>query len=123
VLAGSTASPRIDEHSWQMRYTPPGEHMGAVNLRRMEELKARAGSPAGLAAPDGATRNSRNATRPHVRLDPGYEQRFRADEAARAWFEEAKPQSRGVVVMSAVKAEPGRRLATLPFRGAGRSSR
>ena len=123
---------RIDEHSWQMRYTPRQKRSiwSDINLRRMEELKA-AGrvAPAGLAAHD--RRDPKLQKRysfenPHVRLDPGYEQRFRADAAAWAWFE-AKPKSyrHPAVwwVMSAVKKETReRRLATLiADSGAGRT--
>ena len=114
---------RIDDHTWSIRFTPRQKRSvwSDVNLRRMEELKA-AGrvAPAGLAAHD--RRDPKLQKRysfenPHVRLDEGYEKRFRANAPAWAWFE-AKPQSyrHPAVwwVMSAVKEETReRRLATL----------
>jgi len=113
----------LGEHAWHMRYSPRQKRSvwSDVNLRRIEELKA-AGkiAPAGLAAHerrDPKLQKRYSGENRHVRLDPGYEQRFRANAAAWAWFE-ARPQSyrhRAVWwVMSAVKEETReRRLATL----------
>jgi len=113
----------IDEHSWQIRFTPRKTRSiwSAVNIRRIGELTA-AGRvvPAGLAAYEGRdpTLEKRYShENPDMVLDPDYEARFRANGAAWAWFSSTTPSYRRQAVwwvMSAVKAETReKRLATL----------
>jgi len=113
----------INEHAWQMRYSPRQKRSiwSDINLRRVEELKA-AGkvAPAGLAAyekRDPKRQKRYSFENRHVVLDPDFEERFRANETAWAWFA-AKPISyrHPAVwwVMSAVKPETReKRLAML----------
>ena len=114
----------IDEHSWQIRFTPRQRRSvwSDVNIRRIEELKAEGSVRAGRGSPlmnggDPKLQKRYSGENRACRLDPAYEKRFRANTAAWAWFE-ARPQSyrHPAVwwVMSAVKeATRERRLATL----------
>lgn len=114
---------RIDDRAWQIRFTPRQKRSvwSAVNMRRFEELKTEGRvAPAGLAAyerRDPKLQKRYSFENRHVRLDPAYEARFRANRAAWAWFE-AKPGSYRhpavCWVMSAVREETReKRLATL----------
>jgi len=113
----------LGDHAWHVRFTPRQKRSvwSAVNIRRVEELKAEGKmAPAGLAAyerRDPKLQKRYSFENRHVGLDPAYEARFKANRAAWAWFE-AKPQSyrHPAVwwVMSAVKEETReKRLATL----------
>jgi uncharacterized protein YdeI (YjbR/CyaY-like superfamily) len=113
----------LGDHAWHVRFTPRQKRSvwSDINIRRVEELKAEGKmAPAGLAAyerRDPKLQKRYSFENRHVRLDPAYEKRFRANQAAWAWFE-AKPQSyrHPAVwwVMSAVKEETReKRLATL----------
>jgi uncharacterized protein YdeI (YjbR/CyaY-like superfamily) len=113
----------LGEHAWHIRFTPRQKRSvwSDVNILRVEELKAEGKVvPAGLAAyekRDPKLQKRYSNENRHVGLDPAYEARFRANQAAWAWFE-AKPKSyrHPAVwwVMSAVKEETReRRLATL----------
>ncbi|HET7718271.1 MAG TPA: YdeI/OmpD-associated family protein [Bauldia sp.] len=114
---------RIDDHSWQVRFTPRRKRSvwSDINIRRIEELKAQGKvTSAGLAAYERRSpklQKRYSSENRHVGLDPAYEKRFRANKAAWAWFE-AKPKSYRQPaiwwVMSAAKEETRqRRLATL----------
>jgi uncharacterized protein YdeI (YjbR/CyaY-like superfamily) len=113
----------IDEHAWQIRFTPRQRRSvwSDVNMRRVEELRAEGRmAPAGLAAyerRDPRLQKRYSGENRHVVLDAAYEARFRANRTAWAWFE-ARPMSyrHPAVwwVMSAVKAETrDKRLAQL----------
>jgi uncharacterized protein YdeI (YjbR/CyaY-like superfamily) len=113
----------LGDHAWHIRFTPRQKRSvwSDINIKRVEELKAEGRmAPAGLAAyerRDPKLQKRYSLENRHVRLDPGYEARFRSNPAAWAWFE-AKPKSYRHPaiwwVMSAVKAETReRRLATL----------
>ncbi len=109
--------------AWSIRFTPrkQGSIWSAVNIRRIEELKALGEvAPPGLAAYEG--RDPRKQKKysfenRDVVLAPDYEKRFRADKAAWKWFESMPRSYRHPAVwwvMSAKQeATRERRLATL----------
>lgn len=109
--------------TWSIRFTPrkKGSIWSAINLRRIEELKALGRvAPAGLAAYEGRNPDKQKKysfENRDVVLAADYEQRFRADEAAWAWFEAMPRSYRHPAVwwvMSAKQeATRERRLATL----------
>jgi uncharacterized protein YdeI (YjbR/CyaY-like superfamily) len=84
--------------AWSIRFTPrkKGSIWSAVNIRRIEELKALGQvAPAGLATYEGRDPEKQKKysfENRDVVLAPEYERRFRADNAAWAWFE-AMPRS------------------------------
>jgi uncharacterized protein YdeI (YjbR/CyaY-like superfamily) len=88
----------IDEESYANRITPrrPGSNWSAINVAKVEELKARGlMKPAGLRA-YAARREDRTGVYSFERaqaaqLPPEFEERFRAEPSAWAWFE-ARPQ-------------------------------
>ena len=79
--------------TWSIRFTPrtKGSIWSAVNIRRIEELKALGQvAPAGLAAYEGRDPEKQRKysfENRDVVLAPDYEKRLRADKAAWAWFE------------------------------------
>ena len=109
--------------TWSIRFTPrkTGSIWSAVNIRRIEELKAEGRvAPPGLAAYEGRDPDSRKKysfENRDVVLAPDYEKRFRADKAAWTWFESMPRSYRHPAVwwvMSAKQeATRERRLATL----------
>lgn len=114
---------RGGDTTWSIRFTPrkKGSIWSAVNIRRIEELKAE-----GLVALSGlAAYESRNPARQQrysfenrdTVLTPDYELRFRAEAAAWQWFEAMPRSYRHPAVwwvMSAKQqATRERRLATL----------
>ena len=109
--------------TWSIRFTPrkKGSIWSAVNIRRIEELKALGRvAPAGLAAYEGRDPEKQKKysfENRDVVLAPEYEKRFRADKAAWAWFEAMPRSYRHPAVwwvMSAKQeATRERRLATL----------
>jgi uncharacterized protein YdeI (YjbR/CyaY-like superfamily) len=124
---------RVDDASYCNRFTPrkPRSTWSAVNVKRMKELIEQ-----GLAAPTGLAAFERRADdrtaiysyeqRRNAKLEPEQEQRLRADERARLYFE-AQPLSyrRAAIhwVTSAKQPETrNRRLAQLiECSAAGRS--
>jgi uncharacterized protein YdeI (YjbR/CyaY-like superfamily) len=89
---------RGGDETWAIRFTPrkKGSIWSAVNLKRIEELKA-AGlvAPAGLAAYEGRDPEKQKRYSFENRdtvLAPAYEKTFRADKPAWKWFE-AMPRS------------------------------
>ncbi len=114
---------RIDDAHWQIRFTPRKRRSiwSQVNIRRIEELKADGRvAPAGLAAyetRDPKRQNRYSFENRDIALDAQYEDRFRANHKAWAWFESRPPSYRRPAiwwVMSAVKdATREKRLATL----------
>jgi len=109
--------------TWSIRFTPRkrGSIWSAVNIRRIEELKA-AGfvHPSGLAVYEGrdpAKQKRYSFENRDTVLAPAYEKQFRASREAWAWFEAAPRSYRHPAVwwvMSAKQeATRERRLATL----------
>jgi uncharacterized protein YdeI (YjbR/CyaY-like superfamily) len=113
----------IDATSYKIRFTPRrrGSIWSAVNVRRVAELVER-----GLMQPAGrqafaARREDRTAIYAHERekaeLSAEYEQRFRADAAAWAFWERQPPSYRNVLTRWVTGAKQAatreRRLATL----------
>ena len=115
---------RIDERTHRQRFTPrrPSSNWSAVNIAKMDELRA-AGrmTPAGEAA-FAARRLDRSAVysyeqRHQARLEAEQEAEFRAQTAAWDWFTAQRPAYRHLAtfwVVSAKRPETrARRLATL----------
>jgi uncharacterized protein YdeI (YjbR/CyaY-like superfamily) len=115
---------RIDDERYVIRFTPrkPGSIWSAINIRRMGELQAEGRVlPAGLAAFQ-KRRDDKSAVYSYERgmpaeLPPEFEARFRADEAAWAFFQRQPPWYRRTAthwVTSAKKPETrDKRIATL----------
>ena len=109
--------------TWSIRFTPRkrGSIWSAVNIRRIEELKALGQvAPPGLTAYEGrdpGKQKKYSFENRDVVLAPEYEKRFRADKPAWAWFEAMPRSYRHPAVwwvMSAKQeATRERRLATL----------
>ena len=109
--------------TWSIRFTPrkKGSIWSAVNIRRIEELKALGQvAPPGLAAYEGRDREKQKKysfENRDVVLAPDYEKRLRADKAAWQWFDSMPRSYRHPAVwwvMSAKQeATRERRLATL----------
>jgi len=114
---------RGGDATWSIRFTPrkKGSIWSAVNLRRIEELKAEGRvAPPGLAVHDGrdlAKQKKYSFENRDTVLAPHYEKRFRAAAAAWRWFEAMPRSYRHPAVwwvMSAKQeATRERRLATL----------
>jgi uncharacterized protein YdeI (YjbR/CyaY-like superfamily) len=114
---------RGGDTTWAIRFTPrkTGSIWSAVNLRRIEELKAEGRvAPAGLAVYDGrdpAKQKRYSFENRDTVLAPDYDKRFRAETAAWRWFEAMPRSYRHPAVwwvMSAKQeATRERRLATL----------
>jgi len=115
---------RVDDERYTIRFTPrkPGSNWSAINLAKVEALRA-AGRmrPAGEAA-WGRRRPEREAVYSFeqaepARLDADQEATFRADPGAWAWFQAQAPSYRRTAthwVTSAKRPETrARRLATL----------
>ena len=113
----------IDATSYRQRFTPRRKRSiwSAINLARVDEL-TRQGlmHPAGLAVfnnRDPARANQYSFEQGEVRLAEAYEERFRANEAAWAFFDSQPPSYRKPAtwwVMSARREETReRRLAAL----------
>jgi uncharacterized protein YdeI (YjbR/CyaY-like superfamily) len=87
----------IDGESYANRITPRrrGSNWSAVNVAKVEELKARGlMKPAGLRAYEARTSERTGVysfERANAELPPEFEQRFRAEEQAWAWFERRPP--------------------------------
>jgi uncharacterized protein YdeI (YjbR/CyaY-like superfamily) len=113
----------IDESRWMIRFTPrnPKSIWSAVNIKRANELKALGlMKPPGLAAFDGRDQQRQKQysyEREAARLEPAYEERFRANKKAWAFWESQAPWYRRTAqfwVMSAKKEETrSRRLEAL----------
>jgi uncharacterized protein YdeI (YjbR/CyaY-like superfamily) len=115
---------RIDERTHRQRFTPrrPSSNWSAVNIAKMDELRA-AGrmTPAGETA-FAARREDRSAVysyerRHEARFDAEQEAAFRANTAAWDWFTAQRPAYRSLAtfwVVSAKRPETrAKRLATL----------
>lgn len=115
---------RVDDARYTIRFTPrkPKSIWSAINIARVKELSA-AGKmhPAGLAA-FAARADERSAIysyeqRKTAKLDDAAERRFRADDAAWAWFSAQAPWYRRTAVHWVISAKREqtreRRLATL----------
>jgi uncharacterized protein YdeI (YjbR/CyaY-like superfamily) len=89
---------RGGELTWSIRFTPrkKGSIWSAVNIRRVEELKAEGRvAPSGLAVyerRDPEKQKKYSFENRETVLAPAYETRFRADRKAWVWFE-AMPRS------------------------------
>jgi uncharacterized protein YdeI (YjbR/CyaY-like superfamily) len=112
----------IDEARWMIRFTPRKQksNWSAVNIKRFGKLRAEGRvAPAGLAAFErrDLTERKYSYESPPKRLDPQYENRFKADKRAWAFWEAAPPSYQKAAtfwVMSAVKEETRfRRLGIL----------
>jgi uncharacterized protein YdeI (YjbR/CyaY-like superfamily) len=114
----------IDAESYANRITPrrPGSNWSAVNVAKVEELKQRGlMTPAGLRAYEARTPERTGVysfeRAEAAQLPPEFEQRFRAEADAWAWFEARPPSYRRTAthwVVSAKRPETReRRLATL----------
>jgi uncharacterized protein YdeI (YjbR/CyaY-like superfamily) len=114
---------RGGETSWTIRFTrrKRGSHWSAINIKRIEELKAGGRvHAAGLAEYEGRDRSKvkrYSFENPDTVLAPAYEKQFRADKKAWVWFEAAPRSYRHPAVwwvMSArQEATRERRLKTL----------
>ena len=114
---------RGGDATWSIRFTPrkKGSIWSAVNLRRIEELKAEGRlAPAGLVAYDGRDPNKQKKYSFENRdaaLTPDDEKRFRADAKAWAWFAAMPVSYRHPAIWWVVSAKQEvtreRRLATL----------
>jgi uncharacterized protein YdeI (YjbR/CyaY-like superfamily) len=112
----------IDDASYTIRFTPrkPRSTWSAVNIRRVGELVEEGRmTPSGLAAFDRRTEDrSRiysHERREDAKLEPEQEARFRANEAAWAWFESQAPSYRRTAlhwVVSAKRPETRERRLT-----------
>jgi uncharacterized protein YdeI (YjbR/CyaY-like superfamily) len=114
----------IDDESYSIRFTPRKQRStwSAINIKRVGELVEQGRmTPAGLAAFE---RRSEDRSRIYsherveqARLEPAQERRFRANEAAWAWFQSQAPSYRRTAlhwVVSAKRPETReRRLAAL----------
>lgn len=112
----------VDETKYMIRFTPRKQrsNWSAVNIKRFGELRAEGRvAPPGLEAFERRDRKERRYSyeSPPKRLDPRYEQRFKADEQAWAFWQAAPPSYRKAAmywVMSAVREETrDRRLGVL----------
>lgn len=112
----------VDESRYMIRFTPrkPRSNWSAVNIRRFEELRAEGRvAPSGLEAFERRDRTERKYSyeSPPSRLDPQYEERFKADRRAWDFWQAAPPSYRKAAmywVMSAVREETrDRRLSVL----------
>jgi uncharacterized protein YdeI (YjbR/CyaY-like superfamily) len=120
----------IDDESYSIRFTPRQKRStwSAVNIKRVGELNEEGRmTPAGLAAFERRT-DDRSGIYSHERredaqLEPEQEARFRANEAAWAWFQDQAPFYRRQAlhwVVSAKRAETReRRLTALIEDSAG----
>jgi len=113
---------RVDDDRYMIRFTPRkrASRWSRVNVARVAELtEAGLMHPAGLAAFEARTEEGTYSyeQREAAAFDPGRERRFRADEAAWAWFAAQAPWYRRTAthwVMSAKREETrDRRLARL----------
>jgi len=116
---------RVDERSFTIRFTPrkPGSIWSAVNIARASELQAQGLlRPAGLTAfaqRDDARSKvySYEQERASVTLDPAFEQQFRAEAQAWAYFTTQAPSyqraARWWVMSAKQETTRARRLATL----------
>ena len=114
---------RIDDQSYLIRFTPrrPNSIWSTVNIERVAVLTAEGRmQPAGLAAFEKRKAESSEIyayEQQAVALDPAYEQRFKANEAAWTFFEAQAAWYRKTAtwwVMSAKREETRlKRLATL----------
>jgi uncharacterized protein YdeI (YjbR/CyaY-like superfamily) len=115
---------RIDERTHRQRFTPrrPSSNWSAVNIAKMDELRA-AGrmTPAGETA-FAARREDRSAVysyerRHEARFDAEQEAAFRANTAAWDWFTAQRPAYRSLATFWVVSAKRpdtrAKRLATL----------
>lgn len=115
---------RIDEHSYEIRFTPrkPSSTWSAVNIARVAELTALGRMhPAGLAA--FARRTKANSgiyayeQKDPAALEPADEERFRAEPAAWEFFQAQAPWYRRAAIWRVVSAKRAptreRRLAEL----------
>jgi uncharacterized protein YdeI (YjbR/CyaY-like superfamily) len=112
----------IDDASYSIRFTPrkPRSTWSAVNIRRVGELVEEGRmTAAGLAAFERRTEDrSRiysHERREDAKLEPEQEARFRANEAAWAWFEGQAPSYRRTAlhwVVSAKRPETRERRLT-----------
>ncbi|HEX7167079.1 MAG TPA: YdeI/OmpD-associated family protein [Acidimicrobiales bacterium] len=114
---------RVDDERYTIRFTPrkPTSIWSKVNVAKVEALtKAGLMQPAGIAAYERRSA-ARTGTYSHEaethELGPDYEARFRADEAAWAWWEGQPPSYRRAAThwVTSAKREETRekRLATL----------
>ena len=114
---------RGGDTSWSIRFTPRrrGSHWSAVNIKRIEELKA-AGKvhAAGLATYEGRDLNQQKKysfENKDAKLSPAYAKQFRANKIAWANFEKMPPSYKHPAVWWVVSAKQEatreRRLATL----------
>jgi len=114
----------IDDESYMIRFTPrkPRSNWSAVNIARVAELTAMGRMhPAGLRAFEQRTEERSGVysyeQRQHAKLDPAYEERFRANAAAWEFFQAQPAGYRRLAiwwVVSAKKEETRlKRLATL----------
>ena len=113
---------RVDEHSYTIRFTPRKRTSAwsRVNVARVAELTEEGlMRPAGIAAFEARTAEGTYSyeQRDAAAFDPDRERRFRAEEAAWAWFSAQAPWYRRTAthwVMSAKREETrDRRLAQL----------
>lgn len=115
---------RIDDERHMQRFTPrrPGSNWSAVNVRKVEQLRAEGRMrPAGEAAFARRTEPTTGVysyeQRHRARLEPEQEARFRAHEAAWAWFTARPPGYRAMAIWWVVSAKRPetreRRLTTL----------
>ena len=120
----------IDDESYSIRFTPRQKRStwSAVNIKRVGELnKEGRMTPAGLAAferrTDDRSRIYSHERREDAQLEPEQEARFRANEAAWAWFHAQAPFYRRQAlhwVVSAKRPETReRRLTALIEDSAG----
>ena len=115
----------IDDASYKNRFTPrrKGSNWSAKNIARVHELEAEGRMKAAGRRAFELRDDARSAIYSYEQpggmpvLDDGDAAKFRANEAAWAWFQQAAPSYRKAAihwVMSAIKAETRtRRLATL----------
>ena len=112
----------IDGSRWTIRFTPRRRESrwSAVNVKRFGELRAEGRvAPPGLQAFGRRDRRERRYSyeSPPERLDPRYEERFRAEKRAWAFWQATPPSYRKAAmfwVMSAAKEETReRRLGVL----------
>jgi uncharacterized protein YdeI (YjbR/CyaY-like superfamily) len=114
---------RGGEASWSIRFTPRrrGSHWSAINIKRIEELKA-AGRvhPAGLAEYENRDRTKvkrYSSENRDAKLSPAQAKQFRANKVAWANFEKMPPSYKHPAIWWVVSAKQEatreRRLATL----------
>jgi uncharacterized protein YdeI (YjbR/CyaY-like superfamily) len=87
---------RLDDESYTNRFTPrkPTSNWSAVNVAKVEELKARGlMAPAGLRAYEARTpeRTGVYSFEREPVLPPEFEERFQAEPVAWEWFQERPP--------------------------------